>query len=141
MVLLPWSGHCFALHGYAPNTNPSKFRNQKADATGFISLSHEHKEFDGQRIDKRYRIPVRFVVALVLICLPLADNLSSLQLISTTTSLVVLTLGVDVYGGTSVHEDFWKCTRQCKYRADCPLKRRILLEAVKDGTTIKLDEM
>lgn len=46
-----------------------------------------------------------------------------------------------MYGGTSIHERFWKCTSQCRYRADCPLKRKTLIEAVKNGTTIKLDEV
>lgn len=107
-----------------------------ADSIGLISLCHEHKEFDGQRIDKKYCLPVRFVVAVVFICLPLADKLSSLQLISITSAMVILTLAVEMYGGTSIHERFWKCTNQCKYRADCPLKRRFLMEAVKNGTTI-----
>ncbi|MCJ1460606.1 hypothetical protein MMC28_010988 [Mycoblastus sanguinarius] len=105
-----------------------------------ISLSHVHKEFDGQRIDKKYRIPVRVSVAIIFICLPLADKLDSLQLISVTTGLVVFTLMVDVYGGTSIYDNFWKCNKQCKYSAECSLKRKLVIEALKSGTTIKLSE-
>lgn len=106
-----------------------------------ISLCHIHKEFDGQRLSKRYRLPVRVSVAIILFFLPLAKTLNSLQLVSTTTGLVALVLMVDVYGSTSVYENFWKCTACCKYRAECPIKKRLLVEAVKNGTTIKLEEV
>ena len=109
--------------------------------TAIISLCHVHKEFDGQRIDKRYRIPVRVAVAVALIFLPLTDKLSSLELISTTTGLVVLVLVIDVYGSTSIYDNFWKCTTQCKYRADCPMKKKLVIDAVKSGATIKLEEV
>ena len=110
-------------------------------ALAIISLCHVHKEFDGQRLSKRYRLPVRVSVAIILIFLPLAKALNSLQLVSTTTGLVVLVLMVDVYGSTSIYENFWKCTACCKYRAECPIKKRLLVEAVKNGTTVKLEEV
>ncbi|KAL2041084.1 hypothetical protein N7G274_006028 [Stereocaulon virgatum] len=106
-----------------------------------ISLCHVHKEFDGQRISKRYRVSVRTAVAIILIFLPLADKLNSLHLISTTTSLVVLVLMLEVYGSTSVHEAFWRRTSQCKYRADCPVKKKDITDAMKTGATIKLEEV
>ncbi|CAF9913322.1 hypothetical protein IMSHALPRED_000976 [Imshaugia aleurites] len=106
-----------------------------------ISLCHVHKEFDGERIGKRYRISVRVSVAIILIFLALAESLSSLQLISLTTGLVVLTLMIDVYGSTSIHDNFWKCNSQCKYRANCPIKRKLAIDAVKNGTTIRLEEV
>lgn len=62
-------------------------------------------------------------------------------MISTTTGLVALVLMVDVYGSTSVNENFWKCTACCKYKADCPIKKKLLVEAVKNGTTVKLEEV
>lgn len=46
-----------------------------------ISLSHVHKVFDGQRIKKKSRIFNRIVVAIILIYLPLAESLDSLQVI------------------------------------------------------------
>lgn len=78
---------------------------------------------------------------MILIFLPLADSLSSLSLVSITTGLIVLTLMVDVYGSTSIHDDFWKCTTQCRYRANCPVKRKLAMDAVKSGTTIRLEEI
>lgn len=111
------------------------------DLPAIISLCHVHKEFDGQRISKRYRIPVRIPVAVTLIFLPLADKLNSLQLISTTTGLVVLVLMVDVYGSTSIYESFWRCTSQGKYRAECPMKKKLVIDAMKTGATIRLDEV
>ena len=107
----------------------------------FISLAHVHKDFDGQRLRKRFRLPVRVAVALVLICLSLAKSLNSLQLIATTTGLVIFVLMVDLYGSTSVYDTFWRCTKQCKYRAECSVKRNRLINALKNGETIKLSEM
>ena len=106
-----------------------------------ISMTHEHKVFDGQRIGKKYRIPNRVAVSVILICLPLAKDLSSLQLVSVTTALVVYVLMTDVYGSTSINDSFWKCNSQCKYRANCPLKKKIQVNALKSGTEIKLEEV
>lgn len=78
---------------------------------------------------------------MILIFLPLADSLSSLALVSITTGLIVLTLMVDVYGSTSIHDNFWKCTTQCKYSANCSIKRKLAMDAVKTGTTLKLEEV
>ena len=49
-------------------------------------------------------------MAIILIFLALADSLSSLKLVSVTTGLILLTLMIDVYGSTSIHDEFWKCT-------------------------------
>lgn len=106
-----------------------------------ISLCHIHKVFDGQRINKKVRLANRIVVAIILICLPLAESLESLQLVSVVTGLVVYVLMVDVYGSTSKHDDFWKCTSQCKYRADCPLKRKVTVDALKKGIKVNLEEV
>ena len=106
-----------------------------------ISASHEHRVFDGQRLGKKYRICNRIAVAIILICLPLAKSLNSLQLVSTTTGLVVYVLMVDVYGSTSIHDDFWKCSAQCKYRAECPLKKKIIVDALRSGTKIRLEDV
>ena len=108
---------------------------------GIISLCHVHKEFDGERIAKRYRLSVRLSVAIILIFLPLADAVSSLQLVSITTGLVLLTLMIDVYGSTSIHDEFWKCTSHCRYRATCPIKKKLVMDAVKTGRTVTLEEV
>lgn len=80
-------------------------------------------------------------MAIILIFLPLADSLNSLKLVSITTGLIVLTLMIDVYGSTSIHDDFWKCTTQCRYRANCHIKKKLAMDAVKKGATIRLDEV
>lgn len=112
-----------------------------ADCVGLISMSHVHKEFDGQRIAKKYRLAVRIAVAIILICLPLTHALNSLQLISTTTGLIVFTLIVDLYGSTSVQDRFWKDKSICKYSADCHMKKKDVESAIKTGQVIEVEEL
>ena len=106
-----------------------------------ISMTHVHKKFEGQRIRRRIRLNIRVAVAVILICLPLADGLSSLQLIATTTGLTIFVLMMDVYGQTKVEDSFWKDKVKCKYRAECPMRRRDLERAVKTGVTIDVAEL
>ncbi|KAL8711317.1 MAG: hypothetical protein Q9220_004214 [cf. Caloplaca sp. 1 TL-2023] len=107
-----------------------------------ISFTHVHKKFEGQRITKRSRLGLRVAVAVVLLCLPLAESLSSLELISTVTGLIVLVLMFDLYGCTFVGESFVRDGRKCKYWADCPRKRRRALEeAMKNGHVINVEEL
>lgn len=112
-----------------------------ADHIAAISMSHIHKEFEGQRIAKRYRLAVRVAIAIVLICLPLAHGLSSLELISTTTALVALVLTVDLYGSTSVLDDFWRDKKMCKYSAECHLKKKDIEAAFTKGETIAVEKL
>lgn len=102
-------------------------------------MSHLHKEIEGQRIAKRYRLAVRVAVAVVLFCLPLAHSLSSLEMISTSTGLIVLVLMVDLYGSTSVHDSFWKDRRVCKYSAH--VKKKDIETALKTGQTVAVEEI
>ena len=75
---------------------------------GIISLTHIHRTIPGQRISKNHRIMFRFLVSIALVMLGFADGLNSLQLVGTTTSLVVLVLLVDLFGATSVrHSIIW----------------------------------
>ena len=75
---------------------------------GVISLTHVHRTIPGQRISKQHRLIFRFLVGIALIMLGFADSLNSLQLVGTTTSLVVLVLLVDLFGATSVrHNIIW----------------------------------
>ena len=103
-----------------------------------IALSHVHKEFEGQRLKKSIRLGVRISVAIILICLPLARELSSLGLIATTTCLVVFVLAVDIWGSTDKNEEFWKCSDACKYSADCRIKRKSIVDALKKGEKVEL---
>lgn len=101
-------------------------------------MTHVHKEFEGQRIKKRYRVACRISAAVTLLCLPLAEKLNSLQMISTTTGLVAFALIIDLYGSTSIHDSFWKDRRKCKYRADCHMKKKDMETAIKTGQTIEI---
>ena len=108
---------------------------------GLISVSHVHKEIVGQRWKKRYRLVVRFAIAIVLLCLPMAENLNSLTLISTTTGLVVLVLLVELWGTSCVQDSFFQEREQCKYIANCKMRKRDLEDAVKRGDTINIEEL
>ncbi|KAH0559062.1 hypothetical protein GP486_004348 [Trichoglossum hirsutum] len=85
---------------------------------GLISMSHVHKEVDGQRLKKKHRLAVRFAVAVAFLCLPLAKHLNSLTLISTTTGLVVLV-----------------------YTVNCKMRKTDLEDAMKKGDPIKIEEL
>ena len=111
-------------------------------ALGVISFTHVHKKFEGQRVTKRSRLALRIAVAVVLLCLPLAESLNSLELVSTTTGLIFLVLLFDLYGCTYVGESFFRDGRKCKYWADCPRKRRrALAEAMKAGTVVNVEQL
>lgn len=112
-----------------------------ANLLGIISVCHIHKEFDGQRIAKRYRLSIRLGVAVVLMFLPLAHGLNSLELVSITMSLVAFALIVELYGSTSTYDNFWKDCRECKYSADCHIKKKDLETAVKTGQKIEITEI
>ncbi|KAG8528058.1 uncharacterized protein KY384_006974 [Bacidia gigantensis] len=104
-----------------------------------ISLAHVHKTFEGQRLKKMYRLPVRVSIAIVIICLPLAeDRLSSLGLVATTTCLVVFVLAMDVYGATDSNDPFWRCQKSCQYSAELAIQKKAIVEALKRGETVEL---
>ena len=108
-----------------------------------ISMSHVHKEIQNQRIAKYPRLALRVVAALILICLPLAeDRLNSLQLVSTTTGIVVFVLMVDVYGSTSKNDSFVRDRGTGgKYSTRCNLKKKDIHDAIKRGETIEVAEL
>lgn len=107
---------------------------------GGIAIAHDHKELRGQRITKRYRLLLRFTVAVILTCLPLASRLDSLQLITTSTGLILFVLIADLYGATCIHDEFWWETRQYKYAAECHLRKKDV-EAVKSGVLANVEEI
>ncbi|KAK4574304.1 hypothetical protein LTR86_002065 [Recurvomyces mirabilis] len=76
---------------------------------GIISSSHVHKEIAGLRLKKRYRLAWRFCIALILICLPLAESLTSLELIGTVTALIVFALGTELWAASCAGESL--CSR------------------------------
>jgi hypothetical protein len=109
--------------------------------SGLISASHTHKEIVGQRWKKRYRLAARFAVALVLFCLPLAKHLDSLTLISTTTGLIVLVLLLEIWGTSCVQDSFFRKKNQCKYTANCKMRKADLEGAVKRGEAINIENL
>lgn len=74
---------------------------------GVISLAHTHKRLAKARLMKRPRLAVRAVVAVGIIFLAFADNLSSLSLIGITTSLTIFILTLDLYGNSAQGSSFW----------------------------------
>ncbi|KAG9043745.1 hypothetical protein FS837_009172 [Tulasnella sp. UAMH 9824] len=79
-----------------------------------ISATHIHTPLPTQRIEKRYRLAFRIAIAIAWLCLPIATELNSLELIGTTTSMTVLALAFDIYGMSCKEESFWG-GGECKY--------------------------
>ncbi|KAI9815775.1 MAG: hypothetical protein M1827_002171 [Pycnora praestabilis] len=108
---------------------------------GILSITHEHKKVIGQRIKKRHRLTVRFAVAIIIICLSKVTCLNSLQLISTTTGLVVAVLVYDLLGSSCAHDGLCGEKTPCKYMARCQLKKKDLEHALKSGQVVNVEEM
>ncbi|EHK98866.1 putative Dynamin-related protein DNM1 [Glarea lozoyensis 74030] len=108
-----------------------------------ISLCHIHKDSaKGIRILKRYRLINRCCVCIILLLLPLSEHLSSLQLVSIVTGLLVWVLLMELWG-VSCPEDTWFGQEggKCKYIAKCRISKRDLESAVKGGQVIKVEEL
>jgi low temperature requirement protein LtrA len=115
-----------------------------------ISFCHVHKKLRRLHIRKRVRLVIRCCIAVVIICLPLAHDLNSLDLISITTSLVVLVLILDIFGNSCQGNNFWTggfCEaqkRNCKYRAELKVdkkRQREVERAMKQGEKVRLDDL
>lgn len=86
---------------------------------GLISLSHVHKEMAGLRLRKRWRLVSRFSVAAVLVCLPLATAMDSLDLVAVVTCLVCFALGVELWASSCCHEKLTQRSTPCRYVGRC----------------------
>lgn len=115
-----------------------------------ISLSHTHKRLPNARLRKQRRLVWRVLIAIAIICLPLAKHLTSLELIATTTSLVVFVLACDLFGNTVEGDPFWLAgfnpeeRRRGVYTANCPIgrhRRRQLEKAVARGEKVGLADV
>jgi hypothetical protein len=106
---------------------------------GFISLSHIHKAPSTIRFGKSKRLAIRFCVAIVLILLPLADRLNSVQLLGTVTGLVVFTLVTELWACSCTESKLFEREKPCKYMAKC--SKKDLLKVIKEGTKIDIDEL
>lgn len=106
---------------------------------GFISCTHVHKHSPTLRFKKRWRLCGRFAIAVVLLCLPLAENLNSLELVGTVTGLVVFALGLELWAGSCNKEKLCQRSQPCKYFGHCQKKE---LEAlVKRGKSVDLAQL
>jgi hypothetical protein len=109
-----------------------------------ISLTHIHRKIPNQRFRKCFRLVFRAFVAIVILLLPLA-HMNSLQLIATTTSLIVCVLVVELIGvGCWGENMFWErsCGRdKTTYSARCGVKREELEKSMKEGTVLKVEEI
>jgi hypothetical protein len=106
---------------------------------GIISLSHEHREQEGTRLTKKYRLMTRFVVVVILILLPLAEELNSLELVGTVTGLLVLSLVVELWAASSVNEKLFGRAETCRYMGQC--QRKDLEEVVQDGGKVEVERL
>jgi hypothetical protein len=120
-------------------------------AMAIISFCHVHKRLAKPRLRKRPRLVMRVGIAVVIICLPLAEShLSSLDLIAITTTLVALVLALDLFGSSCEGDRFWTggfCAeekRKCTYTANCRLgkrRRRELEKALQRGDKVCLADL
>lgn len=100
---------------------------------GAIALSHVHKEAPGLRLKKRWRLLARFAVAIVLICLPLAHELNSLELIGTVTALIVFVLVTELWASSCCTENLFQRSKPCQYVGRCGKKEMdVFLSGGKD---------
>lgn len=109
-----------------------------------ISLCHSYKNDTNPRLRKNKRLTWRFMVAIILICLPLADNLSSLSIISIATGLLFLVLLLELMGSSCKDSRggfLREKNRQCKYMARCRMSRKELEANMKDSHIIGIEHI
>lgn len=145
MVLLRRLGHCAGLHGYINFLLPFLFAHQTYVSNcppGLISISNVHKDpARGLRIRKKYRILARFGACIVILCLPLADSLNSLQMISIATGLIVWVLLLELFGMSCPEETWFGGGKSCRYTANCKMSRKDLESAVKGGQVVNVRDL
>jgi hypothetical protein len=113
-------------------------------STGFIALCHNMKTIPNVRLTRPYRLAVRFAVSVVLILLPLArHHLSSLELVATTTSLVVLVLLVELAGSTCAGDAFWGFSQKnyCTYSAHTKMSKSEFENKLRTGDVVNVEEL
>ena len=111
-------------------------------STVLISISHDHKDLPGLRFRKRYRLTLRFVVSVIIVVLPTAeDRLTSLDLIAVVAGLVVVALLVELWGCSDCERgSFWGDRSTCRYSADCKLRKKDV-EAFKNGEVTDIEQL
>ncbi|TKA79689.1 hypothetical protein B0A55_04073 [Friedmanniomyces simplex] len=106
---------------------------------GVISLSHVHKEVETLRLKKRYRIAWRFCIAAILVCLPLAEHLDSLQLVGTVTALIVFALATELWAVSCCKEKWTGRSRPARYTGMCPKNK--IRAILRDGREVDVGDL
>jgi low temperature requirement protein LtrA len=109
-----------------------------------IAFTHSHRKIPNQRLRKNMRLLFRVIVSIIIITLPKA-HMNSLQLVATTTGLVVGVLVLELAGSTCGGENmFWEksCGRdKATYTARCGVKKEELEKSAKEGTVLDVEEI
>jgi len=109
-----------------------------------IALTHTHRKIPHQRVRKETRLVYRMLMSVVIIVLPKA-HMNSLQLIATTTGLVVSVLVIELVGSSCWGENmFWErgCTRnKATYSAQCGVKKEELEKSAREGTVLNVESI
>jgi hypothetical protein len=120
MVFLRRSGHGSFMHGYTSSSPPSSFN---INLSAIISATHVHVASEKLNIRKRNRLAIRVAVALVILLLPLAHSLNSLQLIGIVTALLWFVIGIETWGNAYITHTWCgekkKKQYMCKYNYKC----------------------
>ncbi|KAF2733993.1 hypothetical protein EJ04DRAFT_467326 [Polyplosphaeria fusca] len=109
-----------------------------------LAATHDHKKIPNVRLGKNKRLFYRFLVAIIILLLPLA-HLNSLQLVATTTGLIVFLLLADLIGMSCTDDNLlWdsRCRRnKARYDAKCSITRKDLEASVKKGEVLNVEEL
>ncbi|EME48450.1 hypothetical protein DOTSEDRAFT_161978 [Dothistroma septosporum NZE10] len=104
-----------------------------------VSMSHVHREHEGIRLLKKKRLLIRILVAIILICLPLAKHLNSIDLVGTVTGLIVFLLVTELGATSDAKASLVGREKACRYTGRC--SRGQLLEMMKNGRDIDPAEL
>lgn len=102
-----------------------------------ISISHVHKEPEGTRLIKRYRLMSRVAVSIIMVCLPLATSLNSVELIGLVTGLLVFLLVTELFAASNANEKLCGRDKACKYTGRCSKGK--LHKMISSGKGIEVD--
>lgn len=104
---------------------------------GVISISHVHRDIDGLRLTKKHRLVGRFAIAIIMILLPLAEHLTSVELLGVVTALLVALLVLELWATSCCHEKLFGRSKQCKYVGRAG--KRNVQAMIKDGRGDEMD--
>ncbi|KAI5370915.1 putative Low temperature requirement A [Septoria linicola] len=104
-----------------------------------ISASHVHREHENIRLTKHKRLVWRVLMATVIVCLPLAHSLNSLELIGLVTGILVFLLVVELGATSDARERLVGRAKECQYFGRC--SKRNLTAMVKSGQDMDVEEL